>query len=62
MIIEINPVTIIVYNIDSVHDVGIFILCSDFEITFLRNMVASAFIHCSPLSNPSEQLNSALPQ
>lgn len=62
MIVKIKPVTIIVYNIDTVNDVGILILCSDFEVTFLRNMVASAFIHCSPLSNPSEPLHSALPQ
>ena len=62
MIVKIKPVTIIVYNIDSVHDVGIFILCSDFEITFIRNVMTYAFIHCSPLSNPCEQLNSALPQ
>lgn len=62
MIIEINPVTIIVYNIDSVHDVGIFILCSDFEITFIRNVMTSAFSHCFPLSNISEQRHSAPPQ
>lgn len=62
MIIKDKPATLIVYNIDTVHDVGIFILCSDFEITFIRNVMTSAFTHCFPLSNPCEQLNSALLQ